>query len=81
MQKFSIISCLLIATINLVASKVIDLNENNWEDLLEGEWVVKLWVNVEINCGFFFLTWDWLKWLTMKIIIGLFFRLWQEDNK
>lgn len=41
MLKFVIALCLL-ASCNLVASKVIELNEDNWQELLEGEWMVEL---------------------------------------
>lgn len=37
-----VIALLIVASCNLAAAKVIELNEENWEQLLAGEWMVEL---------------------------------------
>lgn len=33
---------LIVAYLSLASSKVIELNEKNWEQLLSGEWMIEL---------------------------------------
>jgi hypothetical protein len=42
MKVLLIILGLIASSVSLVTAKVIELNENNWEQLLEGEWMVEL---------------------------------------
>ncbi|CRK97318.1 CLUMA_CG010712, isoform A [Clunio marinus] len=41
MKSPVILLCILVVSINLVSSRVVELDENNWEELLEGEWMVE----------------------------------------
>lgn len=49
MLKLIILSLFL----TLVSSKVVELNEDNWSDLLNGDWMVELWVKYKKNVGGF----------------------------
>lgn len=42
MNKLILFAVLLVVSVNLVTSKVVDLNEENWDLLLKGEWMVEL---------------------------------------
>lgn len=42
MRNILVILCLVAASLNLASSKLIELDENNWDQLLTGEWMVEL---------------------------------------
>lgn len=42
-MKFNLlVLCVVAVSLSLASSKVIELDENNWDQLLAGEWMVEL---------------------------------------
>lgn len=47
LRKLVVLSVFL----TLVSSKVIELHEDNWNELLSGDWMVELWVKLTFNAS------------------------------